>query len=165
MARASGGGLFAPWLKNKLGSFGGRLPEIMFSMPFGYCLYMSSGLWHVGVLGAIFSFLAMETGHGTVYGMNGYHSSQEGRIQTIEKIIRPIYLKFGGDIYSPLYSWICMGFKGLLIGLAAFPFGLLLAILWPFSYWVGKVEGNTEISEWVSGMMAGLVIYLTLTVF
>lgn len=159
MARASGGGLFA----NKVWS---RLPEIIFAVPFGYCAYHTSGLWYVGLIGFITSYFAMEMGHGTIYGMTGWRSDDPDRIQTIEKIVRPIYIKLGGNIYNPLYSWVCMGLKGLLIGLAAFPFGLLLAALWPFSYWIGhRVEKNPAVAEWVSGMMAGLVIYLTLTVF
>lgn len=156
LARASGGGLFADRVWS-------RLPELLFSLPFGYAAYATTGRWWMGMIGWLWSFVAMELGHGTVYGMSGYRSGVAGRIQTIERLVRPIYTRLGGSIYHPLYSWLCMGLKGLLIGLPLGIFAPLIAVLWPAAYWVGhRVENQPEVAEWLSGMFAGLVVFLAL---
>lgn len=157
LARLSGGGLFAP----KIWS---RLPELCFAIPFGVYAGMEYG-WYWGVMAWVWSFFAMEMGHGTFYGMQGYNDhnreSENPRIQTLEKVFRPIYTALGGNIYHPAYSWVGMGLKGLLIGLPIAPWGLLLAFLWPVSYWIGhRIERNPAVAEWVSGMMSGMVLGL-----
>lgn len=164
LSRAAGGGVGA----TKVWS---RLPELLFAVPFGLAAYLGTGCWLIGILGAIASYYAMEMGHGTVYEMNGYFdhnrdNPDKPRVQTLEKIVRPIYVGlFKGDIYKPLYSWLCMGLKGLLIGLAAFPFGLSLAFLWPLSYWISrKVIKDKASAEWISGAFAGLTAALAILV-
>lgn len=157
LARLSGGGMFAP----KIWS---RLPEVLFAVPFGVYAWIEYG-WYWGVVGFVCSCYAMEMGHGTFYAMNGYNDhnreSDKPRIQTLEKVFRPLYIRLGGNIMKPAYSWYMMAIKGMLIGLPAAPWGLLLAALWPLSYWIGhRVEKNAEVSEWVSGMAAGLVLAL-----
>lgn len=159
-SRMSGGGLGA----SKVWS---RLPELLLSLPLGYCAYATTDKWYLGVIGFIVSFFAMELGHGTAYKMTGYDDFGKGRMQTLDKVLQPFYVNLGGNLKSPLYSWLFMGIKGLLIGLAAFPFGLLLAILWPLSYWLGQVveELNEPVAGYLSGMFAGLLIVLSLTYF
>lgn len=179
LARMGGGG----WIAPKLWS---RLPELIFAIPFGASSYFLAALIYdtfgfalpdwlptglhnfiwanqgwipaiVGILGWQMSYWAMEMGHGTVYRMQGWDSKDPNRVQSIERLVRLVYK---GDIRKPLYSWLCMGFKGFAIGLAAFPFGLLLSLLWPFAYYLGYKIGNTEASEKISGAFAGLVVGL-----
>lgn len=169
VARAAGGGLGA----TKIWS---RLPELIFAVPFGFCAYKNAiGFWPdmpwwghalITFSGYALSFYAMEMGHGTFYNMDGYqdHNRDPGqtkpRVQSIEYVVRLFYR---GDITKPGYSWACMGLKGFLIGLAAFPWGLSMAVLWPFSYWVSrKVEANKAVAEWVSGAFAGTVALMCL---
>lgn len=166
MARLSGG--LSAWLEARPALR--RIPEILFVLPFGWAAYNSTGLWYLSVAGFVLSYFAMEMGHGTFWRMKGYDkvSNPTGaRVQTIEKIVRPIYVGiFKGDIDKPLYSWVCMGAKGLLIGLAAFPCGLALALLWPLSYWLGqKLWNNTEPAEWLSGGFAGAAVVAQLWLF
>ena len=161
IARGAG----ADWFKLKT-VFG-----LLFGLAFGFTAYNVYGHWVAGLLGFLVSWRGFEFGHGTFYAMIGYHDHNRDpskpdvpRIQTLEKVVRPIYTRLGGDIYNPLYSWVCMGVKGLLIGLAAGWYGLLLAVLWPFAYWVGhRIEKQPEVAEWISGMFAGLIIAMALT--
>lgn len=160
VARVAGGGYFA----SKIWS---RLPEVVFASVFGIAAGVNTGNALLGMLAFIVTYFAFEMGHGTFYTMRGYHdhNSETGkpRIQTLEKVVRPVYQALGGDIYHPLYSWVCMGFKGLLVGIAALPFGIFLAILFPLSYWVGhRVFKKPEIAEYLSGACAGLIIALSL---
>lgn len=163
LARLSGGGLFA-------GKIWSRLPELLFTWPFGLCLAVATNNSYIGLLGWIWSYFAMETGHGTFYEMIGYHDfnrdpnhPDKPRVETIEKAVRPVFVFFGGKIDTPLYSWVCMGFKGFLIGLPVPIFGLSLILFWPFSYWIGqRVEKYEPIAEWLSGLIAGTVVLLFL---
>lgn len=155
LARGAG----ADWFKLK------TLFGVIFGAVFGLTAYHVYGHWVAGLVGFLISWRGFEFGHGTFYAMKGYSDDKNNpsRIQTLEKLIRPIYTRLGGDIYSPLYSWVCMSVKGLLIGLAAGWYGVLLAIIWPFAYWVGhRVEKQPEVAEWISGMFAGLIIVLAL---
>lgn len=157
MARAAGGGLFASLVWS-------RLPEILFALPFGVVSWFILGDPVAGAASAILAFVGVELGHGTVYAMRGYEdASQSGRIQTLERFVRPVYLALGGDIYRPAYSWVVMGVKGTLIGCAALPFGLVLAVLWPAAYWIGRrIEpGINEVAEYLSGLCAGCALAAT----
>lgn len=160
LTRAAG----ADWFGLKI------LSGVLFGAVFGLTAYHVYGHWVAGLVGFLISWRGFELGHGTFYAMKGYHDHNRDpdkqdvpRIQTLEKVIRPIYTKLGGDIYSPLYSWVLMSVKGLFIGVAAGWYGVLLAIIWPFAYWVGhRVEKQPEVAEWISGMFAGLIIVLAL---
>lgn len=148
IARASGMGVIY-----KVPSW---VPEALFGIIIGLASSYHFGYW--GYLGAVWSYIWMQSGHGAFYNMKGWQSSDSDRMQTIEKIVRPLFLKFGGNIHTPLYSWLCMGFKGLMIGLPLFPFGLFLALFWPASYAIrDHVWG-----EWLSGAFTGICIVLFL---
>lgn len=131
--------------------------EIVFALPFGGIAYFSSGSVVIGIIGALVSYLGFQTGHGNFYAMNGvsltnddpelieilripvfngFGNSPMWSTRTTSFGVRPLYVRLGGDIHKPLYSWVCMGVKGTIVGLAAFPAGLLLALLWPFAYWL-----------------------------
>lgn len=153
MARAAGGGLFAKHVWS-------RLPEILFALPIALAASSFFESIPVFIVSFIFSYVAMEMGHGTFYTMKGYASRTEGRIQTIEKILRPIYSLTGKTIYTPFYSWFMMGIKGALI---AAPLGIIPAVinmvLWPTAYWIGHRKLNRpEYAEWISGAFMGLIL-------
>lgn len=170
MARASGGGLFSE-------SVWSRLPEILFALPLGFVSYLYASdfvyAYGVGLIAFTISLVAMEMGHGTVFTMTGYRDNNRDpdeadkpRIQTIEKIFRPIYVFFGGDIYKPLYSWYIMGIKGFLIALPLGPYALLNAVCWPVSYWIGRrVEHDiNEVGEYLSGVFLASIMILFLQI-
>lgn len=158
-ARMSGGGLYANRLPHGLN----RLPELLFALPFGYVAFLSTGNLLLGALGWLWSFVAMELGHGNFYRMTGVGGGFTDRPQSIERLTRPIFSRLGGDITHPSYSWVNMGLKGLLIGLPAAPAGLLLVVLWPLSYHVGtRIEKAPALSEYLSGVAAALVLGATI---
>lgn len=162
LARLSGGGMFAKHLWS-------ALPEVIFSVPYALIgvllVYQISPIFIP--LCFIFTWRMMELGHGTFYDMEGYRDYPDDpkRKQTLEYITRPIYKLFSNDIRKPAYSWLCMGLKGLLIGLPLGWFAIPHAILWPSAYWLGRKLGRAEYSEWISGAVSGLLISLTIGVY
>lgn len=161
-ARAAGGGIF----KNI-----GRIPEILFALPFGLAAYAWSGEPMVAGLGAVWSFLWMETGHGTAFWMGYCPSDARGeRKQFLSPVVDAVTRAAGRDLGGVFYCWVFMGLKGLLISLPCGPWAILLAFLWPAAYQVGrylqyndKVEGGA-LCEWLAGGAAGLVVGLSLFV-
>lgn len=152
LARMSGGGFGAS-------KFWSHLPELTFASVIAYYAAVYSHTDWFFVPAVLWSFFAMETGHGTFYAMDGYGADGK-RKQHLEIVFRPLYLLFKGDIYKPLYSWYMMGIKGFLIALPLGPIAALLnAFLWPFSYWLGfKIENNPEEAELLSGLFLGSII-------
>ncbi len=116
-------------------------------------------IWQNLTLAIIFgalSVLALSTGHGRFFGMKGANIADPNP-EWVEKNIAAYVYK--GDITKPLYSWICMGIKGLGIGLAIAPYGLLLAIAWPLSYAMSiKYFNDTAPAEYISFAFAGLAL-------
>lgn len=156
LSRLSGGGLFASKLP-------ARLPEILFSLPFGYVLVMHTGNMYWGLAAWLWSYIWMETGHGTAFHMGlKPEVAQSGRKQALSAVIDPVCSVLGYPLGGKLYCWLFMGLKGMLIGLPVAPFGFTLAFLWPFGYWLGRIMGNRhgEI-EWISGIFSGVIIYLS----
>lgn len=173
ITRAAGGGVGADqlraWVLENYGagaaSFVGRLPEILFALPFGYVAAlhwatsppMFAGIF---VIAAVWAFVFMETGHG-----NGYHDGVAehafpDRHQSLDYIVRPITNALG---FAPRSKWYCrifMGIKWGLIGLPAFPFGLALMVLGPFAYYVSfrVLRRESAPAEWISGLAAGMVL-------
>ena len=82
------------------------------------------------------------------------------RTQTLDKIVIPICRLFGWEVQGTEYSWVFMGLKGFLIGLLLFPYGLILAVLWPLSYYIGLrlVPPQWGLHEWLSGAGVGMVV-------
>lgn len=162
LARASGGGLGAHILDAR--KDGGKSPFNLTWLPealFGLCIGLATGyeygwLWTLPAFA--WSYIFMQSGHGTFYNMQGWQSSNPDRKQTLEYVVRPVFNLFGWSIYTPRYSWACMGLKGAMIGLPLFPFGLLLAFLWPLAYAIK----DSELGEWLSGAFTGLCIVLFL---
>ena len=115
----------------------------------------------------VWSFFAMETGHGNAFhdGM-GEHNYPD-RWQTLDYIVRPITNRLG---FAPRSKWYCrifMGVKGLFIGLPLGWAALPLFVLWPLAYAIGfrYLRSDSEPAEWISGgfagMLIGVVLYIT----
>lgn len=127
--------------------------------------------WWTLALAFVAAWRGFEFGHGTFFAMTGYsdhnrdeNSPDEPRIQTLEKFVRPIYTRLGGDINKPLYSWVCMGTKGFIMTLPLGLWALPAAYLYPAAYWYGfRIEDNKSISELISAMVIGLLVSLSLT--
>lgn len=167
LARASGGGLFATSLPDKLGF----LPELAFGAVFGLVFHMEHGGLLLPLLAAVWSFLWMETGHGTAFHMGRRPSEAlSGRKQTLSVVIDPLCRAVGAPLGGKFYGWAFMGLKGALIGLPVAPAGLLLAVLWPLAYFVGMYllwepeedNGRGDVAELLSGAFAGLILGLAL---
>lgn len=170
LARLSGSSYLQKWLgitpNTFWESFFKRVPEILFGLMIAATATIINDYGFVGFcLSAVVSFFAMELGHGTFYAMRGYnHSTVNGkdRIQTLEKLLRPVYTIFSKNIYHPAYSWFMMGAKGSLIAL---PMGFIPtitnAVLWPVSYYIGHVIlKKPNMSEWISGALIGLIMFV-----
>lgn len=159
-ARAAGGGIF----KNLW-----RVPEILFALPFGLAAFALSGEWWLGLLGAVWSFLWMETGHGTAFWM-GYQpkDAQSGRKQFLSPVVDAVTRAAGRPLGGVFYCWVFMGLKGFLIALPCGWWAFLLAFLWPAYYQIGRelqVKGwvkDGAVCEWLSGGAAGLVVWAAL---
>lgn len=136
----------------------GRLASsIAFPVAFGAANFALFTLWWLALLSAGVTFFGIATGHGRFYAMKGANPRDPNPEQIEKWFVLPWY---PGDITKPLYSWVCMGIKGLLIGLAAAPFGFMLAVLWPLAYYISfKFWKDSAPAEWLSGAFAGLIIF------
>ena len=128
---------------------------VFFGVSFGTANYAIFGTWWLALLGAALTMTSLSTGHGRFYAMNGA-SKDDDKLEKIERLFGWMYW---GDVYKPGYSWFCLGVKGLGVGLAAAPFGLALAVLWPFSYWLSiKLTDDTAVADWLRAWFSGLLI-------
>lgn len=162
LSRMAGGGVIS------LPKLLGRLPEGLISAGTtlaGYLLHTNPAL---ALAQFLTSYFGIETGHGTAYTMGRNPGiAQSGRKQFLSKLVDPICKAFKKPLGGTFYSWLFMGLKGLWIGLAAFPCGIALAVLWPLAYEIGwqcrerkllNRYGPTEIGEYVSGFFYGLCV-------
>lgn len=175
-SRASGGGLWAKIIpykdeKNKarylVNSLYKRSHEIMFSAPFAYYTYEKTGNPYLSALTWAWCYFMMELGHGTFYAMTGYvHSIKDGkdRIQTIEKVFRPLYRKaFRRPIEHPAYSWFMMSIKGTLIALPLGFISPVVGVLWAACYYIGfRIEKHNYYAEYLTGAMSACFILMGL---
>lgn len=140
----------------------GKSTAILFGWVFGWASLLVGVLPYYAPLWGLAAWLASETGHGRFYYMKGANINDPNP-ERIERWL--VMWWYPGDITKPLYSWVCMGFKGLLIGAAVFPFGLALGILQPLAYYIGFHvvpryidDPHHEAPEWCAGSAAGAVI-------
>lgn len=155
LARAAGGGI-------KLPSITGWIPEFLFA--FVICLVSLTiyGPWIALPLSTL-SYLGFQTGHATAYHMGRKpHAAQGLRKHTLSKIVDPICHWLGWTLGERPYCYLFLGIKGLLIGLAVAPLGLIMAILWPLAYDIGRIRNN-ETAEFLSGAFMGLILCLILS--
>jgi len=160
--RMCGGGLLADRFKVKF------LPELAFSSVVAFHVWPEHGSALAALAWAV-TFLAVEAGHGTAMFMGKKpETALSGRKQTLSLVIDPISRAFSAPLGGVFYCWAFMGLKGALIGLSVAPAGLLLAVLWPASYWVGNYllfdkedgYGRGDIAELLAGASVGLVLTL-----
>lgn len=192
VSRAAGGGLYASRVPSPV-------PEILFGIPFGYACALlhpagitlpAIDLWlftapaiHIspaiiGVTTAIWSYLAMEQGHGNAMHDGVAQFDFADRRQGLDVIVRPLcaalhILTFKRVDFSPRSMWYCrvfMGIKGALIAAPLGPWSAMLAVLWPMAYAVCfqnqiaiiPQQRNSAFAEWFAGMFAGMTILCAL---
>lgn len=165
LARQSGGGLGAQYLPRSLT----WLPEALFAVPLGYAgavgvMNMTGADFPppmAGLIAGVWSYLWMQTGHGTVlqWGRNPSAATSE-RTQTLTPVVNWMAARIGLTIGEVGYCRLFMAVKGFLIGLPVG--GVLLAVLWPLAYEIGVRVKRHEVSELLSGAFAGLAIILIL---
>lgn len=152
-ARMSGGGIGAQYLDRFKITW---LPEVFFALPFGFALSQVVGPW--GWLAAVWSYLWMQTGHGTVLQWGRDPVQAFGRIQTLTPVVDWLAKRLGLQLGKIGYCRLFMAVKGFLIGLPVG--GLPLAILWPLAYEIGVRAKKHEVSELLSGAFAGVSIII-----
>lgn len=161
LARQSGGGLGAQYLPRSLT----WLPEALFAVPLGYA--GAVGMMHMTgsdfppplafAVASVWSYLWMQTGHGTVLQWGSDPSAATGtRTQTLTPVINWMAKRLGLTVGEVGYCRLFMAVKGFLIGLPAG--GLPLAFLWPLAYEIGVRVRRHEVSELLSGAFAGVLV-------
>lgn len=141
-------------------SWGKLASSIAFSLSFATVNYLTFHLWWLALIGAALTWVMFNTGHGRFFAMQGANLNDPNP-EWIEKNIASWAYK--GSITKPAYSWFCMGVKGLGVGLAAAPLGILLAFFWPLSYHLSwKIANGTEVAEWLRGIFSALLIVAAL---
>jgi hypothetical protein len=133
----------------------GRVPEIAFALPFAYLYYPH---WYA-VLVLVYAYFCIETG--IEFLPKGQNTAPNVRQRTLSPVVNFIARRFKVPTGAAAYCAISQGVKGFVIGLAAFPFGLLLALGWPLSYYIGHKLSRHWISEALTGVFAGIVLYLS----
>lgn len=143
-------------------SWGRLAATILFGVSFAAVNYELYGLWKLALALGALSAAGLATGHGRFYAMQGANLS-DPKPEQIEWVIVPLFTMFGWKVDKPIYSWVCMGVKGLMIGAAAGPVGFSLAFLWPLAYSVSfRVKHDSAPAEWTTGGFAALVQILAL---
>lgn len=152
LARMAGGGI---WPNRPSG-----LAELLFATPIGIAY---GGASVMGGLAIAWTYLFMQTGHGTAFAMGRHPEyAQNGRKQFLSRFIDPICMAIRKPLGGMFYCWAFMGLKGLLIGIPVAPYGLFLAVLWPLGYELGyRIENTSKYGELISGAFAGLIVGLS----
>lgn len=150
-ARQSGGGLGAQYLPRWLT----WLPEVFFAAGFGFAAFQYGG-WIAAALATAWSYIWMQTGHGTVLQWGRDPSQAAGRTQTLTPYVNVFALALNLPVGGVGYCRLFMAVKGFLIGLPVG--GLPLAVLWPLAYEIGVRVKRHEVSELLSGAFSGISI-------
>lgn len=175
LARASGGGFGAQKL-NKKGAVddatgkdeGGIMPidisfmpEVFFGFSFGFAHYLAFDSFLLYGLVSAWSYIWMETGHGTVLQWGNDPAAAQGeRRQTLTPVVEFLSDRLGFVYGDRNYCRLFMAVKGFLIGLPVG--GLPLAILWPLAYETKLWTKNHALTEIISGVFAGISILIFL---
>lgn len=136
------------------------LPEALFSLIVAIVAYKIHGPWWACM--GLITYIGFQSGLATAYHMGRNPKAAQGkRKQTLSYVVDPICKALGWTLGERPYCYLFMGIKGLLIGLAVAPWGLLMAILWPLAYDIGRIRNN-ETAEYLSGACMGAVLWLAL---
>lgn len=145
------------------------LPELLYGAVFGCCCYAVTNNYWLSLALAIISWRGMELGHGTFYNMKGWQGIEMGtqikpRMQELDYPLLFLFSLFHADPQKPIYSWIAMGIKGLLIGCPLLAFAPLQSVLFVFAYAVNRryFAGRPELAEWTAGAGAGVTCALAI---
>lgn len=130
---------------------------IAFTACMGYGAYALYGLYYIPL--AAVTFLGLNTGHGRFFAMRGADLNDPNPEWIETNLVLPWYK---GNIQTPLYSWVCMGIKGLLIGFPIMPFGLILGLLLPAAYVASwKLFNTSAVAEYWRGYFVGVALCLS----
>lgn len=134
---------------------------IAFTLAFAYGAHALYG-WYATPL-AIVTAMGLNTGHGRFFAMRGANLNDPNPEWIETAIVQRFYR---GDVTKPIYSWLCMGTKGLMIGLPVFPFGIALGLLWPAAYVVSfRYVQSSLLAEYLTGYFAGVILCLSILTF
>lgn len=145
----------------------GALPspygEQLFGVPFGVAAATYWVCPWLGVL-SVLSGAGIQLGHSNIYHMGTEEFTYPYEPDLIDKVIKPFTDLCGFAPRSVAYCWVGMALKGFVIGVAAFPFGLLIVPLWPICYWLSFVvlKKKNVFAEWATGPVCGCVLILSL---
>jgi len=129
---------------------------VFFGITFAGVNYLLYGFWWLALFVGALTAFGITTGHGRFYAMRGANLADPDP-EFIEKYLVGWWYK--GNIATPLYSWVCMGVKGAMVGVAIAPFGCALALLWPACYSIGlRFCGSSAPAERMSGGSAGCAV-------
>lgn len=172
LASASGGNsgaqLLTTWVEKHFGPFwrsaASRLPEIVWAIVIALVSneLFDLGWYAVGV--AVYSYIAMELGHGNAFHDGTAETAFPDRWQTLDYIVRPITNRLG---FAPRSMWYCRTFmfvKWTLIGLPIGVFAPLVGIAGAAAYAVGfrVLRSDSEPAEWLSGLCFGAFMALAI---
>jgi len=165
LARLSGNGFGARWGLS-------WLPELLFSLPFGFALGWALNQFGLGfapclvffALGWGISYAGMQSATWMFLQWGGHDEPQTQRSATLKPLVDWLAGKLGYSLGDEGYSWIAAALKGFIIGLPVG--GVLNAALWPMAYDTGDFIGSklgidrTAVSEVLSGVGGGIAILL-----
>lgn len=136
--------------------------ETLFAVPFGVVYGVVMGDWYA-LFGPV-STTGIQLGHSNIYHMGTEEFDFPYQPDLIDRIIKPVTDLLGFAPRSTPYCWFGMAVKGLVIGIAAAPVGLLIVPLWPICYWLSFVvlKKHSVFAEWASGPVCGCVLILSL---
>lgn len=143
--RMAGGGLGAKYLDRFKITW---LPEVFFALPFGFALSQVVGPW--GWLAAVWSYLWMQTATEPSFNIN--YKEDKTLIPYVNAIAKVLGIKPHTVNYMRLWSAV----KGFLIGLPVG--GVVLAMLWPLGYEIGRRAKRHEVSELSACAGAGVAV-------
>lgn len=113
----------------------------------------------IPVLALATTYFGIQVGHGNVYNM-GTSPDLPDSPRGLDRYFGWLGRIFGKPRSAP-YCWCLMGMKGLWIGLPIFPFGLALAFLWPWSYYISFTRWRDSLpAEWISHGFLGTLIVI-----
>jgi len=169
-ARQAGGGLGAQYLDRFKITW---LPEAVFALCLGWVAAQSWSFPHqfgypfVFAVSSLWSYIWMQTGHGTAFHMGLNPKEAQGtRKQTLSAVVDPICKKLGWTLGEFNYCFLFMGIKGLLTALPLGPLALLNFLAWPMAYIIGRYRFNSGAAcELTSGFFIAILASLTLVLF
>jgi hypothetical protein len=163
-SRMAGGGFGAKYLDRFKLTW---LPEVLFCLPFAYAVYEVFGLYALGVLAFVISYLGMQSATWPALKWETSPNRYPDRSATLMPFVDALAKPFKLEVGDEGYSWLWMAVKGFIITLPVG--GITGALLWPLGYEIGShAKGRVEqfgldphgVSEFMAGVGAGISILI-----